>query len=128
MKNFTLKRLKSFKSLFFVVLFFVFIPVKADTSFAATFVSPFLQGIYLKKYTATSFASIPVTVCKAEWLSCVALCQNNCVSRIDSQYNDLWQSPFVIKSSKYFSVSIIKTNVSVERKFVFKNQILNNFI
>jgi hypothetical protein len=128
MRNSTLKRLKSYKPLFFVVLFFVFVPVKADTSFAATFASPFLQGMYLKKYEATSFASKAATVCKAEWCSCVALYQNNCASRIDSQYNDLWQLPFVLKSSKYFSVSIIKINASVERRFVFKNQIHNNFI
>jgi hypothetical protein len=104
MKNFTLKTLKSFKPLFFVVLFLVFVCVKADTSFAATFASPFLQGIYLKKCTATSSVSKAATVCKAEWLSCVALCQNNCMLGIDSHHNDLWQSPFVLKSSKYFSV------------------------
>jgi hypothetical protein len=128
MKNFTLKRLKFLKSLFFVVLFFVFVPVKANTLFAVTSANPFFQETYLKKCTVTSSVSKAATVCKAEWCSCVTLCQNNCGSRIDSQHNDLWQSSFVLKSSKYFSVSIIKTNASVERRFMFKNQSRNNFI
>jgi hypothetical protein len=89
MCNFRLKPLTFYKQLFFVVLFFVFAPVKVNISFAATSASPFFQGIYLKNHTTTSSVSKAATVCKANWYGCAALCQNNCESRIDAEHNDL---------------------------------------
>ncbi|TDE41577.1 hypothetical protein E0I26_16225 [Flavobacterium rhamnosiphilum] len=89
MCDFRLKLLTFYKQLFIVVLFFVFVPVKANVLFAATSASPFFQGIYLKNYTATSSVSKAATVCKADWYGCAALCQNNYVPRIDAEHNDL---------------------------------------
>ena len=77
MGNFTIKRLNSFKSLFFVVLFFVFVPAKANALFAVTSASPFFQGFFLKNCTATSFAFKEEKDCKSDWYNSIVLCKNN---------------------------------------------------
>lgn len=82
MGNFTIKRLNSFKSLFFVVLFFAFVPAKANVSFAATPASPFFQRIFLKNCTATSLVFKAATFCKLECYGSIELRKNNTYQKL----------------------------------------------
>lgn len=82
MGNFTIKRLNSFKSLFFVVLFFVFVSAKANVSLVATSARRFFQEIYLKNCMATSFVLKAATFCKLECYGSIELCKNNTYQKL----------------------------------------------
>jgi hypothetical protein len=127
MRNFTLKRLKSFKPLFFVFLFFLFVLVKANALFAVTSANPFFQETFLTKCTATSSVSKAAKVCKLERYSCIAQCENNVCQKLIMD-TTTYDNPIRIGAIKIFSVLIVKINVSVERRFVFNIHILKNFI
>lgn len=117
MGNFTIKRLNFFKSLFFVVLFFAFVPAKANVAFTDTPASPFFQRIYLNNCTATTLVFKAATFCKLECYGSIELSKNNTYQKL-IKYTTICDNP----------VLIIKKDISVEVSFLFNSQIINSFI